>query len=736
MSSQSHHASAKTLDNMPPDIWGSALRVCPSLAGRSYRLAEALATSLLGFVIWSSRLVLLVWLIMVFASAPAAHVWRIFGSVYLIGVFLAAVAYRHFFELKGCVPRKDPEYPLITIHTRMPAWLSRYEEALPLSWICFAYAGLLWLQWSQDWQAVPSSWHTLGFAALNTATALAAWWYGHCPPFHGVRHPTDEEFAAYSNRRWQEETARENAAQAVQAPAPQPEYATPVEARVPRLKFASIQGMTALKHQMLVAGAAILQQRTADEPPRNGILLHGEPGNGKTVFAEALAGELGVPIVTLTYGDVSSKWLGEMPRLLSNCFAYARQHAPCVLLIDEVDSFIRNRDGALHAEDVKVANTILTEVVALREHQVVLVAATNYLAALDPAAIREGRFDFKVEVTAPDQEARIGLLREGMRRHLPNVTVDDTALVAIARRWPGFSVSRLMAITKAVGDHLTAREGSRVGFDDWLAALRRVQGSKGQVPASTKRLQDLYLEAGTREALASIAHRLRDVHRVESMGGTLPGGVLFYGPPGTGKTVAAQALALESGWAFLPVAGPDLLTDREALAKLYRRACDLRPALIFIDEADDILRQRAMSATPDVVNRLLALMDGSGARIPDVVFLAATNHPDDVDPALLRAGRFTEKICFHAPSDDQVARAVQAWLQAKHVELHGLSVRDVVELLSGRTMADVNGAMQYALNRAITGWTGVQRPAIQLRDIEAAARTVLAATEHARERQR
>lgn len=726
MSSQSNHARAKTLDNMPPDIRGSALRVCPSLAGRSYRLAEALATSLLGLAIWCSRLVLFVWLIMLFASGPAAHVARIFGSVYLIGVFLVAVAYRHFFELKGCVPRKDPEYPLITILSRMPAWLSRYEEALPLSWICFTYAGLLWLQWSQDLQAVPTSWHTLGFAALNTATALAAWWYGRYPPYHGIRHPTDEEFAAYSNRRWQEETARENAAQAVQAPTPQPEYATPVEARAPRLKFASIHGMTALKHQMLTAGAAILQQRSAGEPPRNGILLHGEPGNGKTVFAEALAGELGVPIVTLTYGDVSSKWLGEMPRLLSNCFAYARQHAPCVLFIDEVDSFIRNRDGALHAEDVKVANTILTEVVALREHQVVLVAATNYLAALDPAAIREGRFDFKVEVTGPDEEARIGLLREGMRRYLPRVPVEDTALVAIARRWSGFSVSRLMAVAKAMGDHLTPGARNCVGFDDWLVALRRVQGSKGQVPASAKRLQDLYLNAETREALAGIAHRLRDVHRVERMGGTLPGGVLFYGPPGTGKTVAAQALALETGWAFLSVAGPEVGADRERLTKLYRQACDLRPALIFIDEADDLLRQRGVSLTPDAVNRLLALMDGSGARVPDVVFLAATNHPGEVDPALLRAGRFTEKIRFSVPSAEQVARAVQQWLHAKGVELRGIGVQQVAELLSDTTIADVHGVMQYALNHAITVHAKSTQLAIGRKDIESASRIVLA----------
>jgi transitional endoplasmic reticulum ATPase len=200
---------------------------------------------------------------------------------------------------------------------------------------------------------------------------------------------------------------------------------------------------------------------------------------------------------------------------------------------------------------------------------------------------------------------------------------------------------------------------------------------------------------------------------------------LFYGPPGTGKTVAAQALALESGWAFLSVAGPDLLTDRDRLGKLYREACDLRPTLVFIDEADDILRHRAMSPAPDAVNRLLALMDGSGARVPDVVFLAATNHPGDADPALLRAGRFTEKIEFFPPPEDQIACAVRRWLGAKGVELHGITASEVAQLLSGRSMADVNGVMQYALNRAITDSAGPNRAVIRRQDIEAAQRAVL-----------
>jgi transitional endoplasmic reticulum ATPase len=454
-------------------------------------------------------------------------------------------------------------------------------------------------------------------------------------------------------------------------------------------------------------------------------LLHGEPGNGKTAFAEALAGELGIPLVELTYGCISSKWLGEMPRLMANCFGYAKQIAPCVLFVDEIDTFIRSRDSMTHSEDLKVTNTMLTEIVSLRNHQVVLVAATNYLALLDAAAIREGRFDFKVEVTAPDAEARIGLLQDGAKRYLPGIAVDPEALRSIANRWSGFSVSRLLAVAKALPVYATEHALHRVGFDDWMAALRLVQGRKGQAPSSAKRLGDLILEDETRDALTLIAHRLRNPEKVEAMGGTLPGGILFYGPSGTGKTVAAQALALESGWAFLSVGGPDLIAERQRVNKLYREASDLRPALVFIDEADDVLRERRMSGTPDVVNRLLALMDGTSARVADVIFVAATNHPEQIDPALLRAGRFTEKVAFYPPAAHELPRAIEAWLNTRNVKLDAaIEPGELASLLAGCTIADLEGVLQYAVNRAIARGRDSKRIQICNEDIGAALRVV------------
>jgi hypothetical protein len=88
-------------------------------------------------------------------------------------------------------------------------------------------------------------------------------------------------------------------------------------------------------------------------------------------------------------------------------------------------------------------------------------------------------------------------------------------------------------------------------------------------------------------------------------------GVIFFGPPGTGKTAACRALAKELGWTFLPVTGSDLASDARALDHLLARARELRPAIVFIDEADELLRHREYSATTAATNKLLSLIDGA-----------------------------------------------------------------------------------------------------------------------------
>lgn len=572
----------------------------------------------------------------------------------------------------------------------------------------------------------PIVWADVGYAAMSLAIAIAAILLDLFPPTFGVKIPSWNEFhaarAEHERRRTEAQPTQTN------SPARDEDYHLPVSAKQVSMRFADIFGMQPLKDKLLHPARAVLTDRAdAREAPRNGILLHGEPGNGKTVFAEALAGELQVPFIQLTYGDVSSKWVGEMPRVISNVFAYAQRSAPCVLFIDEIDSFITSRDqGSGNAEDLKITNTLLTEIVNLRAHRVVLVGATNYLQNLDAAAIREGRFDFKVEVTPPDEPARLGLLELGVRKHAPGALADAEALRSVAKRWNGFSVSRIVAVTKAIPSILGDQPSQAITYDHWMAALREVQGRNGRVPTDTKSLGELILNANTRSALELVATRLRDAHKIETLGGMLPTGVLFHGPSGTGKTAAARALAKEAGWAFLSGAGPDLLADRKALDKLFAEARDLRPTIVFIDEADDVLRNRQLSATPELCNKLLVLMDGTEDRVKDVVVIAATNHPDQIDPALLRAGRFTEKVAFSAPPAQELPRFLADWIKSKRATLSAeLDVFDLADFFQGHTIADIEGAMQYALNLSITQHKSGGQPDIQFTDVRMACQVVL-----------
>lgn len=634
---------------------------------------------------------------------------------------LGLLVVTHWLGIQTKIPREDKSYPVlsdaaVTFVFRILGWSMAAFAALLIAASIFKTHG-----------AVTPFDHAGGAAAMTVLAGASLWLHKH-PFTYGYTVPSESEVNASSIAR---EAAFQRSMQprGTDAATQVEDYATPIRPVKARFGFAGLDGMPEVKAKLIEPARTVIAERKPGvDDPGNGLLLHGEPGNGKTVFAEALAGELDVPFLQMTYGDVSSKWVGEMPRVIANCFALAKRTAPCVLFIDELDSFLVSRDsGSNNSEDQKITNTLLTEIVELRKHRVVLIGASNYLSKLDSAAIREGRFDFKVEITPPDEAARIGLLQKGFKKHAPLLVAQPDDLISVAKRWNGFSVSRLQAVVKAIPRYAADNGLVSISYADWMGALREVQGRNGKVPPNTKSLNELVLDAETREAVEMVAARLKDVARIEAMGGTLPTGVLFHGPSGTGKTAVARALAKECGWAFLSVAGPDLVADREKLSKVHAEAKDLRPTLIFIDEADDLLRARNISSTPDLTNRLLVLMDGTDERVKDVVFIAATNHPEDIDPALLRAGRFTEKVGFAPPAAEAIPRFVSAWLKSKRIGLEpGFDSFDIAQMLEGQTIANIEGTLQYALNRAIHHHKGDGPVSLSESDLKSAVGVVVA----------
>lgn len=474
-------------------------------------------------------------------------------------------------------------------------------------------------------------------------------------------------------------------------------------AKVPSKTFAQILGNDAVKSRLLEAGKLAMNGRSqASREPRNGVLLHGDPGNGKTAFAEALAGELKLPFLQLSVADVASKWVGEKTSRIRQAFDQALQSQPCMLFIDEIDALLEARDGNSGGvkEDRDAVNALLTLMVDVRAHRVLLVAATNHLDRLDGAGIREGRFDFKVEITAPDAVARRGLLAAGMRSNLPGVQVSDAVLDAVSDRWNGFSAKRILAVTEELPSYLDGR--SVATFDDFMGALRVLQGQRGTSLEGAKPLAELVLAPDAKEAIELIVGRMADPEYTERHGGTLPTGVLLFGPPGTGKTATCKAIAKELGWAFLPATGAALARSPKDLEKLYQKAKELRPAIIFIDEADELLKNREYSQYTEATNTLLTLTEGVNQRVKDVVWIAATNNPEQIDPALLRGGRFTEKILLDLPSLEQIAQHLQRWLDARSVQFEeGFTATAFAGLVGQVSIANGEAVAQAALNRAV-----------------------------------
>jgi cell division protease FtsH len=180
-------------------------------------------------------------------------------------------------------------------------------------------------------------------------------------------------------------------------------------------------------------------QRLGGEAPK-GILLIGPPGTGKTLLARAVAGEAEVPFYSMTGSDFMEMFVGVGASRVRNLFDDARQAAPCIIFIDELDSIGRRRGAGLgggHDEREQTLNQLLSEMDGFEPNEnIVVIAATNRPDILDPALLRPGRFDRRVTVDLPTLKAREAIL-EIHARHKP--LADDIDFERLARGTPGFS---------------------------------------------------------------------------------------------------------------------------------------------------------------------------------------------------------------------------------------------------------------------------------------------------------
>jgi len=240
---------------------------------------------------------------------------------------------------------------------------------------------------------------------------------------------------------------------------------------VPNVRWSDVGGLVTIKKELQESVEWPLKYRDvfdyAKTRPPKGILLYGPPGTGKTMLAKAVANESEANFISIKGPELLSKWVGESERGVREVFHKARQAAPCIVFMDELDSFVPTRGVSMGDSQVteRVLSQILTELDGLEElRDVVIIGATNRPDMIDQALLRPGRFDKLMYVSVPDLEAR----KEIFRIHLNGRPLSkDISAEDLAKKTEGYSGADIQAVADtasmlAIREYIDKYKGSDV----------------------------------------------------------------------------------------------------------------------------------------------------------------------------------------------------------------------------------------------------------------------------------
>ena len=248
-------------------------------------------------------------------------------------------------------------------------------------------------------------------------------------------------------------------------------------------------------------------QKVGAKIPR-GVLLYGPPGTGKTLLAKAVAGEAGVPFFAISGSDFVEMFVGVGASRVRDLFEQAKQAAPAIIFVDEIDAVGRHRGAGIgggNDEREQTLNQLLVEMDGFdSKTNVILIAATNRADILDPALLRPGRFDRQIGVGAPDLLGREQILKV----HAKNKPIsDEVDMASVARRTPGFTGADLANVLNEAA-LLTARQDEKeISAATLDEAIDRVIGGpqkKSRLMQDRERLNTAYHEAGHALVAASL----------------------------------------------------------------------------------------------------------------------------------------------------------------------------------------------------------------------------------------
>jgi len=468
-------------------------------------------------------------------------------------------------------------------------------------------------------------------------------------------------------------------------------------------------------------------RRLGIDPPR-GVLLYGPPGCGKTLIAKALANESGAKFFVISGPEIMSKFYGESEARLREIFREAKENAPSIVFIDEIDAIAPKREEVTGEVEKRVVAQLLALMDGMEAmSNIIVIGATNRIDDIDPALRRPGRFDREIEIGVPNQHGRLEILQIHTRGMPLAKGVD---MKEVARITHGYTGADLKALCREAAmnalrrtlpkDYLemgeipaTILEKIRVTQDDFSEAMKMVGPSA---------LREFYAErsptsfcdiGGAAQIKAKLAENLvkavKDPDSFRRIGVDPPRGVLLYGPPGCGKTLIAKALANESGANLILVRGPELLSkwvgeSERAIRGIFKKAMSASPAIIVFDEIDALAPSRAYASggwSPEtIVSQLITEMDAL-EDFSGVYIIGTTNRPELIDVALLRPGRFDLLIYVPPPTADERVEILN--ILTRRVSLaSGVDMAELARRTEGYTGADLRALVREAALSAMS----------------------------------
>ncbi|KAJ3843702.1 AAA-domain-containing protein [Lentinula raphanica] len=466
--------------------------------------------------------------------------------------------------------------------------------------------------------------------------------------------------------------------------------------------------------KLLSISSVVLERRAVDYNLQLSVLLKGARGIGKYTGALQVARCLGIHLLEVNCYDLIGENDTQTEGLLRTRFENAMACSPCLLVLRHLEAFAQSTQASENGKEPVIVNVVRdciqdAHLAWKSSGYPVVVYGTTSIAERVPTGL-QACLKHEVSFEAPDESERYQLLHNllGITKISPDVSLSHLAqqtaaflpgdLRDLVTRAEAAALSRIRVtpglspfVSLTNGDFTQALDRARTAFSESIGAPKIPSVSwddvGGLAQVKTDILDTIQLPLAHPELFAD--------------GLKKRSGILLYGPPGTGKTLVAKAVATSFSLNFFSVKGPELLNmyigESEAnVRRVFQRARDAKPCVIFFDELDSIAPKRGNQGDSGgvmdrIVSQLLAELDGSATA--DVFVIAATNRPDLLDAALLRPGRF-DRMLYLGVSDTHEAQLKILEALTRNFRLHpGLKLQEIAE----QCPFNYTGADFYAL---------------------------------------